>query len=163
VSHLRSAEAIAAVRLDPAAATAELNAYRASKGLKPVKLDPALTGMAERQAKAMASRDSLSHEVAGSFPSRLAASGIDSMHAAENLGGGYMGLEEAMAGWRGSPEHDRHLLMADARRFGIAIAKKADSEYGVYWAMEVAADPAPAAPAKSGTFVSLSGAATQTR
>ncbi|MBV9288848.1 MAG: hypothetical protein JO288_13690, partial [Hyphomicrobiales bacterium] len=49
-----SAAALAAVRLDPAVATAELNAYRASRGLKPVRLDPALEAMAERQAQAMA-------------------------------------------------------------------------------------------------------------
>jgi len=34
----RSGEDIAAVRLDPAAALAGLNAYRANKGLKPVRL-----------------------------------------------------------------------------------------------------------------------------
>ena len=40
-THRLSAKAIASVRLDPAAAAAALNAYRAGKGLGPVRLDPA--------------------------------------------------------------------------------------------------------------------------
>ena len=61
--------------------------------------------------------------------------------AAENLGGGYYSLQEAMDGWRRSPAHNSNLLMPDAKRFGIAIAKDAHTHYGVYWAMEMAADP----------------------
>ena len=140
-----SANELAAVRLDPSAAVADLNAYRAGKGLTPVRLDPALTAVAEGQARAMASADSLSHDAGGSFPSRLAATGIDATEAGENLGGGYMSVSEAMNGWRHSPGHDANLLMPGASRFGIAIAKNANTQYGVYWAMEIAAEPRPAA------------------
>ena len=145
---------LAAVKLSPAAAAAELNAYRASKGLKPVRLDPALAAMAERQAKAMASAGQLSHDVGGGFASRLGASGIGASEAGENLGGGYLSLDQAMTGWRHSPEHDANLLMANATRFGIAMAKNPDSEYGVYWAMEVAAEPLSAS---RGAFLPFSG------
>jgi uncharacterized protein YkwD len=155
----RSAAAIAAVRLDTAAAAAALNAYRSSKGLQPVRLDPALAAMADRQAQAMAAGDSLSHDVAGSFPSRLKASEVDTTEAGENLGGGYMSLSEAMAGWRGSLEHDANLILPAASRFGIAIAKNPNSDYGVYWAMEIAAEPRPRQTAGDGPFVTLSGAA----
>jgi len=158
-----SAAAIAAVRLDPAAAAAALNAYRAGKGLKPVRLDPALTAMADAQAKAMAAGNVLSHDVAGAFPARLAESGIDAWKAGENLGGGYMSLAEAMTGWRESSAHNANLLLAEGRRFGIAIAKNPDTEYGVWWAMEIAAEPAPRAPRAEGAFMSLSGGAAQTR
>ena len=72
----RAARDVAAVYLDPAAATAALNAYRASQGLGAVRLDPALNEMAQRQADAMATSNQMSHDVAGSFPSRLAASGV---------------------------------------------------------------------------------------
>ncbi len=156
--HARSAKAIAAVRLDPAAATTELNAYRASKGLRPVRLDPALTAMAERQAKAMAAGDALSHDVAGAFPARLTAGGVDAAEAGENLGGGYMSLDEALAGWRRSPEHDANLLIPDASRFGIALARNPQMQYGVYWAMEIAAEPRPRTPSGDGAFMLLSGA-----
>ncbi len=154
---------LAAVRLDPAAAIVALNAYRAGKGLKSVRLDPALVAMAERQAKAMAAGGALSHDVAGSFPSRLAASGIDTRRAGENLGGGAMSLDEAMTGWRDSPGHDANLLIPEASRFGIALAKNPKTQYGVYWAMEIAAEPPAPAPSGGGTFLSLSGAATQMR
>jgi uncharacterized protein YkwD len=137
-----SAAALAAVRLDPAAAVAALDSYRAGKGLRPVRLDPALTAMAEAQAKAMAAGNVLSHDVGGAFPARLAASGIHTWKAAENLGGGYMSLEEAMTGWRESSAHNANLLLGEGTRFGIAIAKSPDTQYGVYWAMEIAAEPA---------------------
>jgi uncharacterized protein YkwD len=69
-----SATTLAKVRLDPVAATAKLNAYRAEKGLNPLLLDPALTAMAERQAQAMAQSGTMSHDVAGSLSARLAKS-----------------------------------------------------------------------------------------
>ena len=77
-THRLSAAAVAAVRLDPAAAVAALNAYRKGKGLEPVRLDPALSGMAERQAKAMAGGETFCRTTSpAQFPARLAASGID--------------------------------------------------------------------------------------
>jgi hypothetical protein len=153
-----SAAALAAVRLDPAAATADLNAYRASRGLKPVKLDPALSAVAGRQAEAMATSGEISHDVAGAFPARLAAGGIDAARAGENLGGGYMSFAEALAGWRASAGHDANLLMTEARRFGVALAKSPSPGYGTFWAMEVAAEPN--ASTKAGApLPSLSGSA----
>ena len=145
-THRLSARAIAAVSLDPTAAVASVNAYRARKGLGPVRLDPALTRMAQSQAEAMAAGNALSHDLAGAFPTRLEQSGVDTWKAAENLGGGYMSLAEAIAGWRESPAHDRNLLLPEATRLGIAIAKNPETEYGVYWAMEIAAPPSPSAP-----------------
>jgi uncharacterized protein YkwD len=136
-----AASEIAALRLNPAAATAMLNAHRASRAVGAVRLEPALNAMAQRQADAMAAANAMSHDVAGSFPSRLAASGVESAAAAENLGGGYFSLPEAMDGWRRSGGHNANLLMPDAKRFGIAIAKDPRTHYGVYWAMEMAGDP----------------------
>ena len=135
-----AATALAKVRLDPVAATAKLNAYRAEEGLNPVRLDPALTAMAERQAQAMAQSGTMSHEVAGSLSARLAASGINAP-TGENLGAGYMSFDEALAGWRASAGHNANLLMSGATRFGIALAKNPSDAYGAYWAMEVGAEP----------------------
>jgi len=132
---------VAAVHLDPAAATAALNAYRASHALGAVRLDPALTAMAQRQADAMVAANELSHNVAGGFTARILATGLDTPRAAENLGGGYYSLEEAFAGWRASPEHNANLLMPQATRFGVAIAKDPRTRLRVYWAMELAAEP----------------------
>jgi uncharacterized protein YkwD len=103
--YVSSANTLAKVRLDRATATAKLNAYRAEKGLNPLRLDPAATAMAERQAQAMAQSGTMSHDVAGSLSARLAASGINAP-AGENLGEGYMSFEQALAGWRASGAPD---------------------------------------------------------
>ena len=132
---------VAAVHLDPSAAAAALNAYRASHGLGATRLDPALTAMAQRQADAMVAANKMSHDIGGSFTSRLTASGVETAEAGENLGAGHYSLEEAMTGWRNSPEHNANLLMPKATRLGIAIAKDPRTHYGVYWAMELAAEP----------------------
>jgi len=137
----RVAHSVAAVHLDPATATVMLNAYRASHGLGPVRLDPPLTAMAQRQANAMVATDTLSHDAGGSFSSRLAAAAVDTARAGENLGGGYMSTEEAFTGWRNSSGHNVNLLMPQATRFGIALAKDPGTGYRVFWAMVVAAEP----------------------
>jgi hypothetical protein len=136
----RLARDLGAVHLDPAAAESAINAYRSSRGLKPLRLDPALTAMAQRQADAMVAGDALSHTIGGAFTTRLAAAGIGATEAGENLGAGYFTLDEAMAGWRGSAEHDANLRMAGFTRMGVAIAKSPHTHYGVYWALELAAD-----------------------
>jgi hypothetical protein len=132
---------LAAVHLDPAAATTMLTAYRASHGLGPVRLDSTLTAMAQRQADAMVAANELSHDVGGSFTSRILSTGLDTPRAAENVGGGSYSFEEAFAGWRESPGHNANLLMPQATRFGVAMAKDPRTSLLVYWAMEVAAEP----------------------
>ena len=62
---------------------AAITAYRASHGLGPVRLDPALTAMAQRQADAMVAANTLSHTVAGAFTTRLASAGIETTEAGE--------------------------------------------------------------------------------
>lgn len=89
----RGVERLAAVRVDPVAATRILNGYRAGRGLSPVRLDPALTAMAQRQADAMAAANALSHDAGGSFQARVHAAGLDAARAAENLGAGYYSTE----------------------------------------------------------------------
>ena len=136
----RVARRLGDVHLDPVAAELAINAYRANSGLKPLRLDAALTAMAQRQADAMVAGDALSHTIGGAFTARLAAAGIAATEAGENLGAGYFTLDEAMAGWRGSAEHDANLRMAGFTRMGVAIAKSPRTHYGVYWALELAAD-----------------------
>jgi uncharacterized protein YkwD len=106
-----------------------------------VRLDPALMAMAQRQADAMIAHNALSHDVAGDFTARVLASGLDTPRAAENLGGGYYSTEEAFTGWRNSSEHNANLLMPQATRFGIALAKDPRTTLRAYWAMELAAEP----------------------
>lgn len=137
----RAIERLAAVTLDPAEAGRIFNAYRASHGLGPVRLDPVLTAMAQRQADAMAKANALSHDAAGNFASRVHAAGLDAARAAENLGGGYYSTQEAFAGWRASGGHDANLRMKEATRFGIALAKDPQTQYRAWWALVVAGEP----------------------
>lgn len=139
----RMVEKVAVVSLDPAQAGRILNAYRASQGLGPVRPDPRLMAMAQRQADAMVKANALSHDAGGSFSARIHAAGIDSARAAENLGGGYFSVEEAFDGWRKSPGHDTNLRMKEATRYGIALSKDPRTTYRVWWALVVAADPEP--------------------
>ncbi|SDF85885.1 CAP domain-containing protein [Bosea robiniae] len=137
----RMVEKVAAVSLDPAQAGRILNAYRASNGLGPVRPDPRLMAMAQRQADAMVKANALSHEAGGNFTARIHAAGVDSARAAENLGGGYFSVEEAFDGWRKSPGHDTNLRMKEATRYGIALSKDPRTSYRVWWALVVAAEP----------------------
>lgn len=138
----RNLERLAAVRVDPAEAGRILNAYRASRGLVPVRLDPALIVMAQTQADAMAAGNALSHTVGGSFAGRVHAAGIDAARTAENLAGGAYSTSEAFEDWRKSANHDANLLMREATRFGIALAKNPATTYRTYWVLVIASDPA---------------------
>ena len=139
----RTERELAAVRLDPEAVVAALNAYRADHGLGAVRRDAGLDAMAQHQADAMASSGKLSHTIAGAFSARLSEARIDAAEAGENLGAGYFTLDEAMAGWRNSSEHNANLLTPNFTRLGIAIAKNPHAHFGVFWAMELAAEPRP--------------------
>ncbi len=156
VADPRVVRAVAAVQLDPTEATARLSAYRASHGLAAVRLDPVLIAMAQRQANAMAASDALSHSISGSFSARLASAGVDTGRAAENIGVGYMSTEEAFTGWRNSSEHNVNLLMPQATRFGIALAKDPNTRYRTFWAMVVAADPERRSEGPAGVLMSPS-------
>jgi uncharacterized protein YkwD len=130
-----------AVRLDRAEATAWLNSYREKSGLAPVRLDPELSEIAQKQADAMASADKVSHEVNGSFAVRLAAKSVSASEAGENVCAGYFSTAAAMEAWRRSPDHDVNLRLRSASRFGIALAKNPHSSWGAFWAMTIASPP----------------------
>ncbi|MFK8252684.1 CAP domain-containing protein [Ancylobacter terrae] len=153
--------------VDSAAAAALISDYRQGKGLSAVTVDPVLTQVAQKQAKAMAATGELSHSVGGrGLTTRLKAAGFDGLRAAENVGAGYHTLAEAFSGWRDSPSHNRNMLMPGATRIGIAAAPAPNSKYKVFWALvlgvpdnRTSAGPGqPAAPAPGETSVTLNGA-----
>jgi uncharacterized protein YkwD len=137
----RMVEKLSAVTLDPAEAGRILNAYRAGHGLGPLRPDPRLMAMAQRQADAMVKANALSHDAGGAFAQRVQAAGIDSAHVAENLGGGYFSTAEAFEGWRRSPGHDANLRLKNATRYGIALSKDPRTSYRAWWVLVVAAEP----------------------
>ena len=125
-------------QLDPAAAASMISGYRRNNGLPAVAIDPALMRLAEEQARAMATRDKMDHDVAGSFSTRIRGSGYNAKVAVENIGAGYHTLAEAFSGWRDSPGHRANMLKNGATQMGIAAIYTPNSKYKVFWALVLA-------------------------
>jgi uncharacterized protein YkwD len=124
----------AAAQSSPAAAISE---FRRKHGEGQVIMDATLSRIALEQAKAMAARDRLDHEVLGGFGGRIAPSKAG--RAAENIAYGYDSFEKTLDQWIASSEHRRNLLLPNASRVGVASARS-DTSHRTYWAMEIAGD-----------------------
>jgi hypothetical protein len=132
---LLSAPAIAAE------APAELiSSYRLKHGEVRVVRDATLDRIAMEQARAMAAKDNLSHEVLGSFSKRVAPARAG--RAAENIAYGYESFEKTLGQWIDSSEHRKNLLLHNASKVGIASARAAGGKR-TYWAMVIAGDYEP--------------------
>ncbi len=119
---------------DAQQAASLISAYRRAKGLGAVSADGQLNAAAVHQAKAVAVAGRLSH---GDFGDRMGEYGIRGA-AAENLTAGSDTVAGAIARWKASPAHDANLLMADARRIGLARADSPGAGYRHYWALVLA-------------------------
>lgn len=117
-----------------------ISGFRLKHGEGRVVMDATLDRIAQEQAKAMAARDKLDHEVLGSFSSRIAPSKAG--RAAENIAYGYDSFEKTLDQWITSSEHRKNLLLPKASRVGVASATSATS-HRTYWAMEIAGDYEP--------------------
>jgi Cysteine-rich secretory protein family len=111
--------------------------FRIKHGEGRVTSDATLDRIALDQAKAMAAKDTLSHEVLGSFGSRISPAGAG--RAGENIAYGYDGFEKTLDQWINSPEHRRNLLLHNASRIGVASVRS-ETSHRTYWAMEIAGD-----------------------
>jgi uncharacterized protein YkwD len=131
--------ASAGAQLDAATAASMISGYRRNNGLTEVSVDPALMKLADAQARAMAGRDKLDHNVARGFSERIKGSGYDAKVAVENIGAGYHTLAEAFSGWRDSPPHRANMLRSGVTRLGIAAVYAPGSKYKVFWALILAA------------------------
>jgi uncharacterized protein YkwD len=126
----------AGAELDAAAAQSMISGYRRNNGLPALTLDPMLMRLAEEQARMMAARDKLDHDVGRSFQTRIAPAGP--VVAAENIGAGYHTIAEAFSGWRDSPPHRANMLLRGATRMGIAAVYSPKSKYKVFWSLILA-------------------------
>ena len=113
----------------------EISAYRRAHGLSAVKSDGRLSAVALKQAQAMASTGTVSHSAGGNFGIRVA--GLRKSRAAENIGAGYLSFSEMLKQWQDSSGHRANLLMAGARRVGVASVANAKSPYRKFWAMVI--------------------------
>jgi len=117
-----------------------ISSYRLKHGEVKVVRDTTLDRIAMEQARAMAAKDTLSHEVLGAFSRRVAPARAG--RAAENIAYGYEGFEKTLGQWIDSSEHRKNLLLHNASRVGIASAKDASGKR-TYWAMVIAGDYEP--------------------
>ena len=127
-------------QLDPSVALKLLNEYRASKGLKPLRLDPRLVQAAKMLSRDLAKTDRISHYGSdGSSPwDRVKRAGYDAAIAAENVGTGQASLAEVLKGWEESPGHNRNLLLPGAKDMGIALVADPKTEFKTFWTLVVA-------------------------
>jgi uncharacterized protein YkwD len=130
-----------ATKLDLEKARETINAYRATKGLKPLKLNPALTEAAKAHSRDLAKWDRISHYGSdGSNPwDRVKRSGYNAKVAAENVGTGQASFEEVMKGWQESAGHNKNLLLADANEMGIALVQDPKTEFKTFWTLVLGA------------------------
>lgn len=114
-----------------------INAYRKSKGLKPLTLNAQLTAAAKEHSRDLARWDRISHFGSdGSNPwDRVKRTGYNAKTAAENVGTGQTTIEEVMRGWQQSPGHNKNLLMADVEHIGIALVQDPKTEFKTFWTL----------------------------
>lgn len=137
-SILDADNATSPVILDEGAAAAAISRYRAQHGLGAVVIDPTLITAASLQAQSNARAGRLSHELGGTFAARMAQAGFGRTHAAENLSAGSETFDQVLARWKASPEHNRNMLMPQARRVGIARVDAPGTRYKRFWALVLA-------------------------
>ena len=128
-------------RLDAERARDMINAYRKEKGLKPLKLNTALTEAAKNHSRDLAKWDRISHYGSdGSNPwDRVKRAGYNAKVAAENVGTGQASMDEVLKGWQLSPGHNKNLLLADVEHMGIALVQDPRTEFKTFWTLVVGA------------------------
>jgi hypothetical protein len=114
-----------------------ISGFRLKHGEIRVARDATLDRIALEQARAMAAKSDLSHEVLGPFTRRIAPARAG--RAAENIAYGYETFEKTLGTWIDSSGHRKNLLLHNASRVGVANAKVASGKR-TYWAMAIAGD-----------------------
>jgi uncharacterized protein YkwD len=94
---------------------AVLNAYRAERGLPPLRRSGALDALAVEHSTTMRERGRPSHD---GFPARFARSGA--YLCVENVAQGFRQPAQVVQGWRGVPTHHRNMLEPKVTYAGIA-------------------------------------------
>ncbi len=125
--------------LDAERARELINAYRKEKGMRPLRLQPALTEAARAHSQDLAKWDRISHFGSdGSNPwDRVKRTGYSAKLAAENVGTGQASFDEVMKGWRASPGHNKNLLLPEAEHMGIALVQDPRTEFKTFWTLVI--------------------------
>lgn len=123
-------------------ALADLNDYRVSYGLVPLRYNEKLNRASEVHATDLAQAGIISHTgTDGSgHGDRVQRQGYYFSIAGENVATGQMSWEDVFTAWKKSPGHNENLLRNDVTEFGLALVYEPTTTYSTYWAMLVA-DP----------------------
>lgn len=111
---------------------AAINAVRAANGAPAWSYNPRLEDAARSQARLMAQRNTMSHDLGISLRERVTAAGYLGA-VGENVGKGYTSLEAVIGGWMASSGHRSTLLSHRFVEFGLASARGSGGK--LYWAM----------------------------
>lgn len=120
---------------DAAAAVAQTNQTRRSRGLAPLTVDARLMAAAQAHACDMAGRGLMSHrgsQTTGPMK-RLKANGYNPRIVAENIGAGPYDQPRILSEWSKSAGHLENILIPETRNFGIGRALGSDGKT-MFWA-----------------------------
>ena len=126
--------------LDPQAALAAINEFRAKNGLNPLVLDERLSRAAAVQAQAQAARSWIGHDGAdGSTPkARALRAGYHAKIASENVAAGQKSFSDVLHFWEESSGHRENLLRPNVTAIGVAMAKNNNGR--PYWTLVLGAE-----------------------
>ncbi|WP_298912228.1 CAP domain-containing protein [uncultured Algimonas sp.] len=121
-------------------AVGDLNAYRASHGLKPVTIEPKLIEASRIHADDLSKAGIISHNGTdgSTHGDRAHRVGYNFLIAGENVATGQKSWDQVFEAWKKSPGHNENLLRPDVSEFGIALVYEPRTTYSTYWAMLVA-------------------------
>jgi uncharacterized protein YkwD len=117
-----------------------INAARRQEGLEPLSPATSLMDAAQRQARAMAQADRLSHTApdGSTVEGRVQAAGYGGWTAlGEVVAAGATSPEEVVADWLASPEHRARLLDPAYRELGAGYYCLSSTTYGHWWAVDL--------------------------
>lgn len=110
-----------------------INAFRAGRGLGPVRSAPRLRASAQAYSRQMCRDARLDHTGSdgSDFSERARRAGYEGFPRAENIAWNYRDAASAMRGWIRSDGHRRNMLLPDVDRIGIGWA--IDRNSGETW------------------------------
>lgn len=118
----------------------DLNNYRQSNGLDPVKLNQKLNDASKVHAADLAKNGIASHDGTdgSTHGERVQRQAYYFSTARENVATGQKSWDAVFQAWKDSPGHNKTLLADDVEDFGIALVYEPTTVFVTYWTMLLA-------------------------
>ncbi|WP_417741761.1 CAP domain-containing protein [Salipiger sp.] len=116
--------ASASASVEAAAAAPSLNAFRSSRGLRPLSRSAKLDAVAQAHARDMQSMNRMTHTGSNGsqMTDRLQSGGYRYRTAAENVAQTGQGMDRVMELWINSPGHRSNMLKTNVTEYGVGRA-----------------------------------------